>query len=697
MNWLYTVLEARVDSAGVVGGEHVAVQETKSFCRACGSACGTIVEVEGDQIVGIRGDTSNALTEGYTCSKGRALAQVHHDPDRLQLPHMRAGVEDALQTVAWDVLLDDLAAKLTRIVAESGPRAVGIFVGGGGYMDASGYLITRRIPKALNTPSVYSDTTIDVISKLVVSEMMTGAPGMMSRADLTRCKLVIYVGTNPLVSHGHTSMLNSPAARLREMMASGEVWVIDPRNSETARRATRHLAPRAGTDYAVFAYLIRELLRDGADFEYLEKHAQDVDTLRKVVERFSIERASAISGTTVSELSDLLAAVRRAGRLCVETGTGISMSPSANVTQWMTWALMIVTGSLDREGGAWINPGFLNQIDRLDIPPAPPTGWPEPGPESRPELRGIAGEYPCAAMSDEIEAGHLRALISFGGNVVNCMMESERTEASLKKLDVLAVLEISQNETTAIATHLLPTKDQFERADLSYGVDTLFTSVAVQYTHPVVAPVGERQSMWWIVAQLGKRMGIDFLPEIDPDTGTDEDVMRLILSTARRGFDEVQANGFTVSEERAFGWLQRYVDEKIGGWRLAPPLLVAQLEAIKDTPPLVLIPRRQRKHANSRFRDLGDEPSVLVSAEDAEEAGLADGSLVLVRSPHGTLKGVMTIDPSLGRGVMSVPHGWAGDQNVNRLTSSRDVDPMTGMPRFSGLPVSLHPAWTSNN
>jgi anaerobic selenocysteine-containing dehydrogenase len=670
----------------------MAIVEKKSFCRVCGSACGIIVDVDGDQVVRVRGDVENPLTAGYTCTKGRALSQVHHHPKRIEVPQMRNESTQALETGSWGDVLDDMAAKLTRIIAESGHRAVGLFIGGGCYMDATGYLVTRQFPKAMNTPSIYSDTTIDVISKLVVSEMMSGAPGMMSRPDLGRCKLVVYIGTNPLVSHGHTSMLNSPAARIREMKALGEVWVIDPRRSETAQRATRHLAPRAGTDYAILGFLIRELLRDGADHEYLKRHAQDVDVLRQLVERFSITRASALSGLGEQDLNDLLSAIRRAGRLCVDTGTGISMSRAANVTQWLSWALMIVTGSLDREGGAWINPGFLNQIDHLEIPPAPPTGWPEPGPESRPELRGIAGEYPCAAMSDEIEAGHLRAIINIGGNMVNCMPETERTTASLKKLDVFATIDILATETTAISTHVLPSKDQLERADLSYGVDTLFTSVATQYTRPLVEPVGERKSIWWIVAQLGKRIGVEFLPGIDPDTGTDDDVLRLIASKSRRGMDVLELNQFTLAEERAIGWLQRYVDEKVGGWRLAPPLLVKQLDEMEEPAPLVLIPRRQRQHANSRFRELGDKPCVLVSAADAEEAGLEEGSTVLVQSAHGSLQGVMRIDRSLRRGVLTVPHGFEGADNVNRLTSSRDVDPMTGMPRFSGLAVSLRPA-----
>ena len=53
---------------------------------------------------------------------------------------------------------------------------------------------------------------------------------------------------------------------------------------------------------------------------------------------------------------------------------------------WLAWSLMIVTGSMDREGGAWVNPGLLAGMDRRDFPPAPAGGTRGPGPASRTDL-----------------------------------------------------------------------------------------------------------------------------------------------------------------------------------------------------------------------------------------------------------------------------------------------------------------------
>ena len=70
---------------------------------------------------------------------------------------------------------------------------------------------------------------------------------------------------------------------------------------------------------------------------------------------------------------------------------------------------------------------------------------------------------------------------------------------------------------------------------------------------------------------------------------------------------------------------------------------------------------------------------------------VADGEAVVVRSAHGELTGIAHVDPSIRSGAVSVPHGHQG-ANVNLLTSKDTIDPVTGMARYSGIPVSIHRA-----
>jgi anaerobic selenocysteine-containing dehydrogenase len=130
--------------------------------------------------------------------------------------------------------------------------------------------------------------------------------------------------------------------------------------------------------------------------------------------------------------------------------------------------------------------------------------------------------------------------------------------------------------------------------------------------------------------------------------------------------------------------------DRLGGWRLAPQALIDQLDALTAPEPLVLVPRRQKRHLNSQLTFLGDRVEIFVHPDDAAAAGIADGQLITVRNGLGAVTGIACLSTDIRPGAVSVPHGYAA-ANVNRMTDHTDVDPLTGMTRYSGLPVSITP------
>jgi anaerobic selenocysteine-containing dehydrogenase len=662
------------------------VQTLQSFCRVCTSVCGILVDVAGDEVVRVRGDQDHPLSHGYTCAKGRALPRLHHHPDRIERPLRR--IDGSLQPTTWDDCLDDLGSRVRTIIDRHGPAAVGVFFGSGVGMDAAGYRMAQALHAAIGTPARFSPLTIDGTAKVLVSDLVGGSAALSARPDYDRAALVVYVGSNPVVSHGHTVAMPDPVTSLRALRTHADVWVIDPRRTETARLATGHLAPRPGTDHAVLAFLVREVLRDGADREVLERLTVGRDELAAAVEPFTIEHCAQLADVAPHELDALLGAVRRAGRVAIETGTGVTMAASANVTQWLAWVLMIITGSMNRAGGIWFHPGFAYQLETSELAVSPAGGSFGPGPRSRPETQAFLGEWPCAVLGDEIRAGNIRAVLNLGGHLVTAFPNTGDLVPALASLEVFATIEIIANETTALSTHVLPTKDQLERSDVTLW-DFLLPRVAMQHTAAVVDPVGERRSTWWVLAELGRRLGHDLAPTSGHDA-TDDAMLAAIASHGRCGFDEVVAQRWVeIAHEVPAPWVDRHV-ERLGGWRLAPRLLVEQLRTLESPAPLVLVPRRQARHLNSQFDYLGEAAEVMLHPDDAREAGVVDGQDVAVRSEHGELVGKASIDASIRRGAVSVPHGHEA-ANVNRLTGTTDIDLVTGMARYSGVPVTVHP------
>lgn len=661
------------------------MQTVRSFCRVCTSVCGILVDVDGDEVLRVRGDQDHPFSQGYTCAKGRALPLLHHHPARLEKPQMR--VDDQLQDTSWDTCLDDLATRLKAIIDEHGPQAVGFYFS---TMESAGFRMAEALHAAIGTPAKFSPLTIDGTAKPLISDLVGGFMGLSGRTDLDNCDFLLLVGVNPVVSHGHAISMPNPTGTVRDIARRGQVWVIDPRHTETARLATGHLAARPSTDHALLAYLVREILIDGAKTDV---PVQGLAELTAAVEPFTLEHTAALTDVPGHELARLATAVREARCVAIETGTGVTMTAErGNVTQWLAWVLMILTGAMNRPGGTWFHPGFAYQLEAFGefLPITPVEGSFGPGPRSRPEAQAFINEWPCAVLPDEIAAGNIRALINVGGSLVTCMPETGKLIPALQNLEVFATTEIIDNETTQLATHVLPTKDPLERSDITLH-DVLSSRVSVQYSPAVVAPVGDRRSMWWVFAELGRRLGYDLGTLGDPDTSTDDDVLAVLLAGARTTFDEVAATGWAEAPQPLPApWVDDHIG-RMGGWRLAPPLLVDQLTALAPPAPLVMVPRRQRKKLNGQLDFLGEAAEILINPVDGSAAGIVNGQPVTVRSANGELTGVAKVDGSIRTGVVSIPHGHH-DANVNRLTSKDDIDTTTGMVRYSGIPVSLHPA-----
>jgi anaerobic selenocysteine-containing dehydrogenase len=670
------------------------VETKRTYCRVCMTQCGLIADVAGDRILRIRGDREHPITRGYTCPKGRATDRIHHHPDAIARPLMR--VDGELVPVGWDEALDDVAAKLRAIIDVHGPHAVGINFGSGLGLDSSGYAMADALYRALRRPPKFSPLTIDGTAKVMIAGAMGGFPGLNPKTDYDGVEMLIYVGTNPMVSHAHNTGMYNPAVFIRAAAARGEVWTIDPLFTETAKWSTRHIAAYPGKDYAILAWLTREIL-DGGPLD-LQQPVRGLEELRAALAGYDRAKAAEIAGVSEQDLADLLAAVRRRRRVVVVTGTGITMSAGGNLTQWFAWVLMVLSGAMNRKGGAWFHPGFLNPLEKMPLPDM--DAW-TPGPKTRPDVLGVLGDWPCALLPAEIEAGNIRALVNFGGSLMRSFPDTNVLASALAKLELHVDTEIVANETTRLCTHVLPTKGAVERAEIQRW-DTLAWNVSMQYTPALVDPIGERRSAWWVISQIMRRAGLpvpDHVPQDDREEGADERMLAKLFKNARTSFDEVKARRYV---EHPLEFPALWVDEhiaRIGGWQLAHPKLIEQWQemrradeaALGQPKPLCYSSRRQRRKFNAQLDFLGAPADVILHPEDAAARGIADGQRVRVHNARGEILLTAHVDPGMRRGVASIPHGHE-TANVNHLTSAEIVDALGGMALYSGVPIAVEPA-----
>jgi anaerobic selenocysteine-containing dehydrogenase len=491
-------------------------------------------------------------------------------------------------------------------------------------------------------------------------------------------------------------MMANPLSRLRGLRArGGRVIVVDPRRSETARHADVHVALRPGTDPALLAHLVRRVLSTSVDRDYVDAcvDGAGLDRLRLAVEPFDLERTAAICDAPSDLIDRVATMVTAAGRVAVETGTGTTMNRSANVTEWLVWALSAVTGSLDREGGATFNPGFLRPMED-----ALPAGRGDLGDrvESRPDApRIVTGELPCAVLVDEIEAGRIRALIVRLGNPALAIPGNDRLRRALARLDLLVALDVVPTETTELATHILPMADHFERADVVTGY--LQAVPFLRFAPAVIAPRAERRPQWWVFAELSRRLGLPLFGSARRDAALagreldDEVIAESLGAGARRPWAEVRAAPYGVLDGALEpGWLvpgrlPQLLD-------VAPPELVAQLERWSapdhsGSETLIMINRRTSARYNS-FPVKTSTPTLLIHPDDARRHGLQHGDTTVVRTKVGSCRAVVEPTDAMRPGVVSLPHGFR-EADVNQLTTSAVVDPLNAMPVMSGYEVSV--------
>jgi anaerobic selenocysteine-containing dehydrogenase len=682
---------------------------TPSFCRLCPAFCGLLVTVEGDRVVAVTGDPDNPVSRGYTCSKGRASGDLHHHPARLDAPLLgRPGDPGGRTTADWEHTLDHVAAGLRRVIAESGPNAVAAYRASGWGFDFPGAMVSDPFFRALGSDQIYSAITIDGPNKVYVPELIAGATLPWSTPDVHATDCLLFVGQNPLVSHGHANIVPDPVVTLRAVKARGTIVVADPRRTETARLADVHVPLRPGSDPAFLAFLVREALAAGPDVAYLEACADldTVETVRTLVAPYTLAHTAACCDVPEATLVAARDAVVRGTRIGFASGTGASMNPAANVTEWLGWALCAVTGSLDRPGGTMFNPGFLRRREDTPLPAATDSGARA---RTRPDIPPCYGGLPTAALADEILAGNVRALFVMGGNPALVFPDTDKIRRALAALELLIVCDIRHTETTDLATVVLPVTGQMERADANTAM--FHPVVYMQYTPALVPPGADRKPTSWVFAQLSARMGVPVLGNAAladrlPDGFTDDDVLDLLTAEARVPWAEVKAapHGVVAADAPGPGWL--IPDSLPRRLDLAPAPVVAQFadwateraHAPTDPDTLVLVNRRLVRQMNTTLRDVGDQaalaphPTLLVHPDDAARLGIADGATVEITSAHGATTARAEVHDGIRAGTVSVPHGFDGTTgpNVNALTSDdADCDPLTGMPRFSGLPVRL--------
>jgi anaerobic selenocysteine-containing dehydrogenase len=710
-------------------------------CTLCEAGCGIVVETEGDTVLAVRGDKDDPMSAGYVCPKVIAMKDLYEDPDRLRAPLVRDGGE--LREASWDEALDRAARGLADVRRRHGKDALAVYQGNPTAHNLGLLTIGQLVLRTLGTKNMYSASSTDQVPHMLAAFEMFGSPIFMPVSDVDRTQHMLVFGANPLVSNGSIMTAPDMRGRLERLRArGGRLVVVDPRRTETAEVADEHVFVRPGADAALLAAMLSTIFEERlARPGRLGPITDGLDELGRILRPFSPERVAAGTGVA-PEVTRRLAREFAASPTAVCYGRiGVCHQEHASIASWLVYALNVVSGNLDRIGGAMFTKPAVD-VDRV----ATMLGM-KGYDRFRSRVRGLAetaGELPVATLADEIETegpGQVRALLTSAGNPALSAPNGTRVERALEKLEFMVSIDGYLNETTRHAHVVLPPVSPLERSHYDVALNVYAVRNVAKYVPPVVARGEGSYDDAEILLELGLRLRLDGarpgvralasvrkrLVSVGRRIGADG-VLDLLLRTGPRGAGllglregltlarvrrEVHGMDLGALEPRLPGILEtpnqhiRLVPERFA--RELPKLEKDLAEWEKRDGQLVLIGRRHLRSNNSWLHNshaLVKGPvrcTLLMNGRDAEERGLSSASHVEVASIRGKVVVPLEISDELMRGVVSLPHGWGHSRagvrmgiaaahagaSVNDLTDERLLDRLTGNAALSGVPVTV--------
>ncbi len=693
---------------------------THRICPLCEACCGLELRVAGGRVVGIRGHDADVFSAGYLCPKATSLRELHEDPDRLRTPLLKRG--GRFVEVSWDEAFAEIERRLPPLRERHGRDAVALVAGNPTVHKMGLLLYVPRLARALGTHNVFSASTLDQMPKQLSAGLMFGSWLSVPVPDIDRTELLLVLGANPVASNGSMWTVPDFRGRAEALRArGGRMIVVDPRRSETALLADRHLPIRPGADVFLLLGLVHTLFAEKrVRLGRLGEHVAGLAALEAAVSGFPAERVATRCGIAAGVIRGLARELADAERAAVYGRIGTCTQEYGTLASWLVDVLNALTGHLDEPGGAMFPKAAAfaaNTSGRPGVGRGVATGRHRSRVSGAPE---VMGELPMTCLAEEIETagdGQVRALVSVAANPVLSSPNGARLAAALERLELMVSLDVYLNETTRHAHVILPGLSPLEDPHYDVAFPQLSWRNHARHSAPVLprpeGALAEWESLLRLVAIAGGKGARADLAALD-DELVAQDVRRqagaqadaVLAAVARwRGPERLldlalrsgpygdlfglRPDGLTLEKVAAavggvdLGPLAPRVPEVLrtpsGKIELAPPALLGDLERAaadlaRPPPELVIVGRRQLRSNNSWMHNLpvlAKGPfrcTALVHPGDAARLGLADGARARITRGGRAIEVTVEVSDEMMPGVVSLPHGWGHDLPGTRLT-----------------------------
>jgi assimilatory nitrate reductase catalytic subunit len=703
-------------------GMPAALKETKSTCPYCGVGCGVVIESEGEQITGVRGDPDHPANFGRLCTKGSTLHLTASAPitrqARLLHPMRRDLRGDRPQRVGWDDALAFAADTFARVIRRHGPDAVGFYISG--QLLTEDYYVFNKLAKGLiGTNNVDTNSRLCMSSAVAGYKLTLGADAPPNcYDDVNHAGCIFIAGSN--TAWAHPILFR----RIEDAKAANphlKIICCDPRRTDTAEIADLYLPIQPGTDVMLFNGMLHVMLWEGwVRHDYIVAHTSGFDELKSTVRDCTPDLVAQVCGIRKEDLvlaAKLFATSPATLSLYCQ---GLNQSSSGTAKNAALINLHLATAQIGKPGaGPFSLTGQPNAMGGREV-----GGMANllsahrdlENPRHRAEVADLWGvtSVPAKPGKTAVEMfqaaadGEIKALWIACTNPAQSMPDQSTVRRALERAEFVVVQEaFSTTATCDYADLLLPATSWGEKTGTVTNSERRISRV-----RPAVAGPAETRHDWAIAVEFSQRLERKLRPGqatlfpyslVDDSAGAEAIWNEHRESTRGRDLD-ISGMSYELLEQRPLQWpmpsgaaegkVRLYEDGVFatpdGKARFSNVAWQPLAEPRDSRFPFSLTTGRLRDqwHGMSRTGTLGRlfghtaEPAVQMNPQDMARRQLKDGELVHVTSKHGSIivpvQGsselgmsqvfmAMHWGPEFLTGCSSTGHRLAG---VNALTTS---------------------------
>jgi anaerobic selenocysteine-containing dehydrogenase len=667
----------------------------------CPDTCALITTVENGVAIRVHGNPAHRHTDGALCTKVSRYTERSYHPERLLQPLKRVGPKGSghFEPVDWDTALDDIATRLKAIAARD-PQAIQPYSYAGTMGLVQGEGMAARFFNRLGAAHLERTICASAAAEGLMNTL--GGKVGMKVEHFAESRLILIWGSNSIASNLHFWRLAQQAKR-----DGARLVCIDPRRSETAEKCHEHIALRPGTDAALALALMHELIQhDWLDHDYIAQHTEGWEGLRERALQWPPERAAAVCGVPVQQITDLARAYGTTKPAAIRLNYGMQrVRGGGNAVRAVACLPALVGAWRHRAGGLLMSASGHFPVQRAAL--------------HRPDLLGqrtprtinmvTIGNDLLREASPEF-GPRIEALIVYNSNPVAVAPESSKVVQGFARDDLFTVvLEHFQTDTADYADYILPATTQLEHWD----IHTSYGHTDVLLNRPAIAPLGQARTNTDIFRALATRLGFD-----DPCFADDDLQLCRTAFGDTVSFETLLEQGYATLPLPEAPFAHGGFPTPSGRCTFFSPRLAAQgqdglpdhlpnFEVAGSSPhfPLAMISPPARNFLNSTFvnvkslRDMEGEPLLEMHADDALARGIQTGRMVRVFNDRGEYRCKVKVSARARPGVVNGLGVWwrklgPFGTNVNELTSQKLTDMGNGpvfydcLVEVAGLPES---------